>query len=475
MQQNMRQAIGGVGAALTMAAAMAAAQGQQVPQAPRPPSGVALADLAWPDAEKVLSPTAVVVLPLGGAAVQHGQHLRLDTAERLSRYLAGRVQAAASVVVAPSLTYHFYPAFLEYPGSTSLSQNTSKDMTVEIVRALATHGPRRFYVLNTGAAAMSPLKDAADVLAADGILLGYTDMRYHLSAARVSRRQAPARGALHADEALTSMMLAVDAASVDMSKAVREYGAGTGPLTRQKDGKGLYSASGVVGDPTLASREQGTAYIEALVNGVLEDIESLRSARLPVARTTTSAPPPPAPRPQPQRPPEERLSNGCTGGEERAIRAVGERFSYLWRQLDAQGIAGLFTGDGDMRHPDGTIERGPQVILQNRLELFRMREYRGSVHPVQLNDVRCLQGGIAVADGKWELRFDSAPSPQAQRRGLGPNRLHAGLCTLVLLRGEPTWSIQAWRYTINPPEGDPPPTTLKQPGFLPRRGGGGHP
>ena len=470
----MRQPIVGLGVALSIAAAIAAAPGPQPPQAPRP-SGQALADLAWPEAEKLLTPATVVVLPLGGGAVEHGPHLRLNSSERLVRHLAGRVQAAAAVVIAPALTYHFYPTFLEYPGSTSLSHNTSRDMTVEIVRTLAKYGPRRFYVLNTGTSTMFPLKDAADTLAGDGILLGYTDMRYHLASARVTRRQAPARGGLHADEAVTSMLLAIDPSAVDMSKAVREYGSGSGPLTRQKDGNGLYSASGVVGDPTLSSREQGLAYVDALVAGVVDDIDSIRAARLPAARPPAAAPPPPpAPRPQPQRPAEEKMPNGCTASEERAIRAVGERFSYLWRQMDAESIARLFAPDGDMRHPDGTIERGTQIIYQNRLELFRNRDYRGSNHPVQLNDIRCLSGGVAIADGKWELRFENAPSIASQRRGLGPNKLHAGWCTLVLARGESSWGIQAWRYTINPPDGEPAPTTLKQPGFLPRRGGGGH-
>jgi creatinine amidohydrolase len=460
----MRQAIVGLGVALTIAAALNAAQGQ------RPP-GQALADLTWPEAEKALTPGSVVVLPLGAGTVQHGLHLRLNTGERLARYLAGRVQASASVVMAPPLTYHFYPAFLEYPGSTSLSQDTARDMTVEIVRALAKYGPRRFYVLNTGAATMTPLRNAAEALANDGILMGYTDMRYHLDGARVTRRQTAVRGALHADEAITSMMLAIDPQAADMTKAVREYGAGNGVLTRQKDAPGRYSASGVVGDATLATKEQGQIYLEAVVEGAREDIESIRTARLPIARATTPATPSPAPRPQAPRPSEEKGPGGCTAGEERAIRLVGERFSYLWRQMDAEAIGGLFTIEGDMRHPDGTIERGPQVIYQNRLELFRKREYRGSVHPVQLNDIRCLPGGTAVADGKWELRFDAPPSPEALRRGLPPGKFHAGWCTLVLVRNDTAWAIQAWRYTVNPADGVPPPTTLKQPGFLGRGGG----
>jgi creatinine amidohydrolase len=468
----MRQAVL-VGMAFTIAAAITTAQRPQTPSAART-GGQALADVAWPEAEKLLTASTVVVLPLGGASVEHGPHLRLNSEERLVRYLASRVQSAASVVLAPPLTYHFYPTLLEYPGSTSLSHDTSRDMTIDIVRTLAKFGPRRFYALNTGTTTMFALKAAADALEADGILLGYTDMRYHLNGARVPRRQAPARGAFHADEAFTSMMLAVDPASVDMTKAVREYGSGTGALTRQSDAAGLYSASGVVGDPTLASKEQGQVYLDAVVSGALDDIESVRAARLPIPRpAVTVAPPPPPPRPGPQRPSEERMPNGCTASEERAIRAVGERFSYLWRQLDAENIARLFAGNGDMRHPDGTIERGPLVIFQNRVQLFRLPEYRGSVHSVQLNDIRCLAGGAAIADGRWELRFDTDPSPTAQRRGLGPARRHNGLCTLVLVKDGTEWSIQAWRYTINPADGDPPPTTLKQPGFLPRRGGGG--
>ena len=462
----MRQAIVGLGVALTIAAALTAAQQQQRA------GGQALVDLTWPEAEKALTPASVVVLPLGAGSVQHGLHLRLNTGERLARYLSGRVQAAASVVIAPPLTYHFYPAFLEYPGSTSLSHDTSRDVTIEIVRALAKYGPRRFYVLNTGAAAMAPLKDAAEALANDGILMGYTDMRYHLDGARVPRRQAAVRVGPHADEPITSMMLAIDAQAVDMTRATREYGAGTGALTRKKDAPGRYSESGIVGDPTLATKEQGQIYLDAVVNGAIEDIESIRTARLPVARATT--PPPaaaPPPRPQAPRPSEEQRQNGCTAGEERAIRAVGERFSYLWRQMDGPALGGMFTPDGDMRHPDGTIERTPLVIGQNRTDLFRRREYRGSVHHVQIGDIRCLPGGIAIADGKWELRFDAPPSPEALRRGLPPGRLHAGWCTLVLLRGDATWQIQAWRYTINPPDGQPAPTTLKQPGFLGRGGG----
>ena len=98
--------------------------------------------------------------------------------------------------------------------------------------------------------------------------------------------------------------------------------------------------------------------------------------------------------------------------------------------MDAEGIARLFAGFGDMRHPDGTIERGRKVIMDNRADLFTRKEYRGSVHAVQLNDIRCPAPGFAIADGKWELRL--AEPPKA--------RPYAGLCTLVLREQDREWA-----------------------------------
>src|SRR4051794_35078116 len=190
----MRNALGGVTAAIVLTVFAAAQSPSPAPRDPSPARGVMLGDLSWPEAAAALTESTVVVIPLGVATVQHGPHLKLNNNERLADYLAARVQAAASVVIAPPLTYHFYPTFLEYPGSTSLSLATARDMTVEIVRSLAKYGPRRFYVLNTGVSTARPLSSAADTLADAGILLGYTDMAFRLNSVAVRRDQTPMTG-----------------------------------------------------------------------------------------------------------------------------------------------------------------------------------------------------------------------------------------------------------------------------------------
>jgi hypothetical protein len=122
-----------------------------------------------------------------------------------------------------------------------------------------------------------------------------------------------------------------------------------------------------------------------------------------------------------------------------------------------------------MRHPDGYLERTTDVIAQNRIALFQRREYRDSVHPVTLTDIRCLNRTVAIADGKWELRFVHAPDSSTPASAL---QRYSGLCTLVMMKAGEAWKITAWRYTVTPEEGPPPPTVLKQPGFLTGRGRG---
>jgi len=255
---------------------------------PAAPRGVLLWDLTWMQAEAVLTPTAVVVVPLGAASKEHGPHLLLKNDWLLAEYYKERVLAAADVVVAPTLGYHHYPAFVEYPGSTSLSAATSRDVVVEICRGLARFGPRRFYVLNTGVSTVEPLRAAAEVLAAEGILLRFTDIL--ALAEPIEKAVSEQPGGTHADEIETSMMLYIAPETVDMSKAVRDFTPKTKRgFSRTPDGPGHYSATGVWGDATLATREKGEKVVEHMVAGILGEIEALRAAPLPVATAPAAA------------------------------------------------------------------------------------------------------------------------------------------------------------------------------------------
>jgi creatinine amidohydrolase len=250
---------------------------------PKAAPGILLEDLTWQQAERVLTPDAVVVIPLGAAAKEHGPHLRLKNDFVLAEYFKRRVMAREAVVVAPTVNYHFYPAFVEYPGSTSLRLETARDVVVDICRGLARFGPKRFYVLNTGVSTIRALKPAQEQLASDGIVMHFTDILTIGEEAEKAVRQQ--QGGTHADEIETSMMLYMDPALVDMRKAAKDYHPqGTGGLTRDPKGKGTYSPTGIWGDATLATREKGRRVVETMVEGMMKEIAALRAAAVPAGR-----------------------------------------------------------------------------------------------------------------------------------------------------------------------------------------------
>lgn len=331
-------------------------------------------------------------------------------------------------------------------------------MTTEVVRTLSAHGPRRFYVLNTGVSTVRALHPAAALLATEGVLMHYTTLSSHLD--RAAKGFSEQEGGTHADEVETSMMLYIDPSSVDMSKAVKDYtpSAGTGLLNRKPGGTGTYSRTGIWGDPTRATREKGRTFVEALVAGILDDIAALRSTGLPTRSAAASSVAEPA-RPVVAPTPADRAPNRadrCSPGDERAIVALGPAFTTLWNNRDAAKLGAMWSSGGNLVHPDGVIEHGAQSIAISRAQLFARREYRSTRHPLALTMVRCLSTDIAVADGKWELRgvLDASGTPVPMMEGQ---------VTLVLKRTD-GWLIEAYRYTLTP-HAVPPNTPLaKRPG-----------
>jgi creatinine amidohydrolase len=239
------------------------------------PRSVALENLTWQQAETALKNFRVALLAVGARAKEHGPHLPLKTDYVKAEYLKDRVAREVPVVVLPTLEYGYYPSFLEYPGSVSVGAETFKATVVDICRSLARHGLHRFYVLNTGISTLAPLQAASEELAKTGLTMRYLSLLE-------SDKELPSgllkeEGGTHADEAETSMMLYIAPALVDMSKAVKDYDPRPGRrgLTRDPNGAGTYSPSGVWGDPTLATKEKGRIIVEKTVEHIVREVREL--------------------------------------------------------------------------------------------------------------------------------------------------------------------------------------------------------
>ena len=241
----------------------------------RETGGAWLERLAWPEAERLLQQDPVVVLPLGAAAKEHGPHLPLNNDALIAEWLAREVAARAAVLMAPLINASFYPAFVDYPGSITLTADTACDLVVESVCSLAAHGATRFYVLNTGVSTEGPLRRAGERLEAEG--LRYAFLRLGETGKRLPADLLEQGWGTHADEHETSLMLHIAPEVVDMSKAVDDGSDGAGRLLRER-GDGIYSPSGVYGQATLASADKGAVIAATLLEQALADIGSLAAA-----------------------------------------------------------------------------------------------------------------------------------------------------------------------------------------------------
>ncbi|HEY2892207.1 MAG TPA: creatininase family protein [Dongiaceae bacterium] len=240
--------------------------------------GVWLETLSWVEAKSRFDAGAVVLMPIGAIAKEHGPHLPLNTDWLIARALAQRVAEALPIVVAPVVSAGYYPAFTDYAGSQHLSAATFIAVIEQLIGNLIGQGARRIALLNTGVSTEAPLRIACrNILDQHGISIPCADIR---NLGRGSEKLLQQQAGGHADEAETSIMLALDPARVDLRHAVSDYGdaltrsAGIRPNAFQRPGTMEGSRSGAFGDPTLATAAKGKAILDAMVNELVAGLRA---------------------------------------------------------------------------------------------------------------------------------------------------------------------------------------------------------
>jgi creatinine amidohydrolase len=238
--------------------------------------GVLLENLNWLRAEQALNSRSIAVLPVGGASKEHGPHLPYCTDFLLAEEFKRRIVERAPVVMLPTLSYAYYPAFLDWAGSISIGPETFAHTVMDIVRSLARHGVRKYLIINTGVSTRAPLEYAARELTEElGVRIALT--RELAQKAWEGMREERSGG--HAGEYETSMILAIRPDMVDMSLAVQETPEGlasrpgitvAGKILKQPGGPGTYAPNGVNGDATKASAEKGRRLWDAAEKEIMD-------------------------------------------------------------------------------------------------------------------------------------------------------------------------------------------------------------
>lgn len=238
------------------------------------------AKMNWQEVRACFEAGDLVLIPLGADCKEHGLHLPMNTDQLQAEYFAAKLAETTPMIIMPTITDSFFPAFLDYAGSTSLPIELSAAMISTKCEQWHAQGARAFYILNFGISTNRPLQLAKKMLAEKGIAMAYTDFTVFDESIKDICEQA---GGTHADEAETSIMLIVKPEVVNMELAQLDFDDKPGRLTPNREeaenSKAAYSPTGAWGDPTLATEAKGKVIVEKMLDFLGEDILAFEKNR----------------------------------------------------------------------------------------------------------------------------------------------------------------------------------------------------
>ncbi len=244
----------------------------------------------WPEIREIVPRQPVVVLPVGSVE-DHGRHLPLD----VDNFLIGSICEEAArrmdgeMLLLPPVPYGFEEHHLDFPGTIDIQMEHLLHFVLDITRSVSHHGFRRI-LLADGHGSNMPILDLVarrTVLETEALCAAFIWPGLAREAIDRVRQSERPGGMAHACELETSVYLYLDESRVQMNKAQKEIGM---PPSRfiwmdlmsaspvlMMDHWSRFSKSGVVGDPTLASKEKGREIFEAVVTGLMDLVKEFKN------------------------------------------------------------------------------------------------------------------------------------------------------------------------------------------------------
>jgi len=204
--------------------------------------------------------TTLLAVPVG-ATEQHGPHLALGTDTCVAVAIAHRLaQLRSDVLVAPALPYGASGEHGDFAGTLSIGHIALEAVLVELTRS-ADVFRGLIFVSGHGGNATS-VQAAVTTAQAEGRPV-------------IAWHPRVAGGDAHAGRTETSMMLAIDKASVLTARARPGDVRPLASILRQlrETGVRAVSPSGVLGDPTGASAAEGEALLQQLATDLARAVQ----------------------------------------------------------------------------------------------------------------------------------------------------------------------------------------------------------
>lgn len=256
--------------------------------------------LTWTDIQAMPDKENVVIVQPIGAIEQHGAHLPLAVDSAISVAVLGKALAELDpdipAYALPPLYYGKSNEHWHFPGTITLSTQTLLAILMEVAESIYRAGFRKLVFMNSHGGQPQILE-----IAARDLHQQYEDFAvFPLFTWKVPTISTIATDLLipkelqlgiHAGDAETSLLLSILPDQVKMDRAAAEYPLGepqSGVLSMEGALPFAWmtrdlSKSGVLGDPTTASKEKGDRLLSALVTGWVQVLEDIYKFSLPNA------------------------------------------------------------------------------------------------------------------------------------------------------------------------------------------------
>lgn len=216
---------------------------------------------------------AVVILPIASIE-QHGPHLPTMTDTRLGFEVniraARKASATRPVVVAPVVWSGLSEHHMPFGGTLTLSHATFRAVIRDLVDALVRHGFRDILISNSHGGNHIAMQQICDELAPTSAATLVATTYVTEAGESLSRHLEDQAGVMHAGEAETSMMMAIEPDLVDTSE-LATIADGMAAKRFLAAGKASYrwrpfahvTGNGMAGNPARATPAKGEAMLEA--------------------------------------------------------------------------------------------------------------------------------------------------------------------------------------------------------------------
>ncbi|SNY89930.1 creatinine amidohydrolase [Cohaesibacter sp. ES.047] len=236
----------------------------------------------------------VVILNVS-ATEDHGPHMPLDTDTVLGMAVANGVAEAIpdQVLVMPPIAYGFNEHHKDFPGVIWIQPETLIAFVTDVTKSLAHHGFRRILLLNSHGSNHPILDLSARKTVIETGIICVSASYWNLCSDRINEIRASETGGIaHAGEFEAAIYKYLHPDLVHLDKAICQNlhdpdsrffnldlarGGGKAMLMRWWS---CVSEDGTMGDPVVATKENGKAFLEAAIKETADLVTEIRKLPL---------------------------------------------------------------------------------------------------------------------------------------------------------------------------------------------------